>query len=394
MRTFNLTNLIIMDTQLPQLTDQQLADNQALNSQIQQKINELSGFLPFVDYMNMALYAPKYGYYSGRVEKIGVHGDFTTSPQLTDLFGKSLSNQIKQVLPQTDGNLYEFGAGTGKLAVDILNSLPENICNKYYIIELSADLQERQKEYIKTHAPQFLHKVEHLYSLPETFDGMILGNEVLDAMPCEIVEKKNGNIYRLGVKNTLQGFDWTEEKATGLLLEQASLKLPNNDEPYRTEINLYAQAFVKTIAERLTRGGILWIDYGFDANEYYHPQRSMGTLIGHYRQHIIDNPFLFTGQMDLTAHVDFSAIADSSMQNGIDFIGYTTQANFLLACGIAELLTQTGESTSYSYIKSAAACQKLLNPHEMGELFKCIAFSKNIDTDWLGFNGLDLSYKL
>lgn len=383
-----------MNTQLPQLSEQQLADNQALNMQIQQKINKLGGFLPFVDYMNMALYAPKYGYYSGRLEKIGVNGDFTTSPQLTDLFGKSIANQAKQILPQTAGNLYEFGAGTGKLAIDILNSLPENICNKYYIIELSKDLQERQKEYIKTHAPQHLHKIEHLYSLPETFDGMILGNEILDAMPCEIVEKRDNTIYRFGVKNTPQGFDWTEEKANGLLLEQALHKLPDSNDTYRTEINLYAQAFVKTIAERLRRGGILWIDYGFDANEYYHPQRSMGTLIGHYRQHTINNPFMFTGQMDLTAHVDFSAIADSTMQTEIDFIGYTNQANFLIACGITDLLAQIGDSSSHEYIKSAAACQKLLNPHEMGELFKCIAFSKNIDTDWLGFSGLDLSHKL
>ncbi|MBR6026585.1 MAG: SAM-dependent methyltransferase [Neisseriaceae bacterium] len=383
-----------MDTQLPQLTEQQLADNEALNLQIKQKINELGGFLAFVDYMNLALYSPKYGYYSGRVEKIGIHGDFTTSPQLTDLFGKSLANQVQQILPQTAGNLYEFGAGTGKLAVDILNALPENVCKKYYIIELSADLQERQKEYIAKHSPQHIHKIEHLYSLPETFDGIILGNEVLDAMPCEIVEKRDDVIYRMGVKNTQQGFDWAEEKATGLLLEQALHKLPNTNETYRTEINLYAQAFVKTIAERLRRGGILWIDYGFDANEYYHPQRSMGTLIGHYQHRTIDNPFMFTGQMDLTAHVNFSDIADSSMQTGIDFIGYTNQANFLIACGITDLLAQIGDSSSHEYIKSAAACQKLLNPHEMGELFKCIAFSKNIDTDWLGFSGLDLSHKL
>ena len=379
---------------LPPLDEQAASDCAALYLDIQEKIKQNNGFLPFVDYMNWTLYAPKYGYYSGRAEKIGQYGDFATAPQLTDLFGKCIAKQILQILPQTAGNIYEFGAGTGKLAVDILKWLPENAWQKYYIIELSADLQQRQRDYIQNKIPQYAHKIEHLCRLPEQFDGVILGNEVLDAMPCEVVEMREDGIYRMGVANTPQGFDWQGELATGFLLEQAIFRLPENVFPYRTEINLRAEAFVRTLAERLNCGGMLWIDYGFDAAEYYHPQRTMGTLIGHYRHHTVDNPFVFTGQMDLTAHIDFSEIADAATSQGLDFIGYTTQAAFLMACGITDFLCELGDTAGEEYIKTAAAVQKLLLPHEMGELFKCIAFGKNIDPDWIGFGGLDLSGKL
>ncbi|MBQ9258657.1 MAG: SAM-dependent methyltransferase [Neisseriaceae bacterium] len=379
---------------LPPLNEQAADNCAALCAEITDKIKQNNGFLPFVDYMNWALYAPKYGYYSGRNEKIGRYGDFATAPQLTDLFGKCLSQQIEQILPQTLGNIYEFGAGTGKLAVDIIQTLPENTWQNYYIIELSADLRTRQKDYIQQKIPQYAHKIKHLDRLPETFDGFVFGNEVLDAMPCEVVEKRKDGIYRMGVTNTPQGFDWASEKATGFLLEQAAFRLPESPTPYRTEINLQAEAFVRTLAERLNCGGMLFIDYGFDRKEYYHPQRTMGTLIGHYRHHTVDNPFVLTGQMDLTAHIDFSAIADAATSQGIDFIGYTTQAAFLLSCGITDFLADLGDTASETYIKTVAAVQKLLNPHEMGELFKCIAFGKNIDPDWLGFNGLDLSAKL
>lgn len=379
---------------LPPLDEQAANDCAALCLEITDKIKQNNGFLPFVDYMNWALYAPKYGYYSGRAEKIGQYGDFATAPQLTDLFGKCMARQVLQILPQTAGNIYEFGAGTGKLAVDILNTLPENAWQNYYIIELSADLRTRQKDYIQHNAPQYAHKIKHLDRLPENFDGVILGNEVLDAMPCEVVEKQEDGIYRMGVKNTPQGLDWQGKLATGFLLEQAIFRLPESVFPYRTEINLQAEAFVRTVSERLTRGGMLWIDYGFDRKEYYHPQRTMGTLMGHYRHHTVDNPFVFTGQMDLTAHIDFTAIADAATEQGLDFIGYTTQAAFLMACGITDFLAALGDTAGEKYIKTISAVQKLLNPHEMGELFKCIAFGKNINPDWLGFNGLDLSGKL
>lgn len=379
---------------LPPLDEQAANDCAALCLEITDKIKQNNGFLPFVDYMNWALYAPKYGYYSGRAEKIGQYGDFATAPQLTDLFAKCIARQVLQILPQTAGNIYEFGAGTGKLAVDILNTLPENAWQNYYIIELSADLRQRQKDYIQHNAPQYAHKIKQLDRLPERFDGVILGNEVLDAMPCEVLEKRENGIYRMGVKNTPQGFDWAATKATGFLLEQAIFRLPENVFPYRTEINLQAEAFVRTVSERLTHGGMLWIDYGFDRKEYYHPQRTMGTLMGHYRHHTVDNPFVFTGQMDLTAHIDFTAIADAATGQGLDFIGYTTQAAFLMACGITDFLAALGDTAGEKYIKTVSAVQKLLNPHEMGELFKCIAFGKNINPDWLGFSGLDLSGKL
>lgn len=386
-------NKLKMMENLPKPSDEDIAISTKLCQKIQQIINDNNGFISFSEYMNHALYYPELGYYSGNKDKIGQAGDFTTAPQMTSLFGKTIANELTQILHQTNKNIYEFGAGTGKLAVDIIKNLADDVWDKYYIIELSADLKARQQAYFRQHIPHLQHKIEHLNRLPESFNGVIIGNEVLDAIPCEKVRWQQDGIYQVIVRNNQDGFEQDIIPATGLLKQLASQINPENL-PYESEINLQQAAFIRTLSQRLTQGAMIWIDYGFDAKEYYHPQRNDGTLIGHYRHHTIIDPFFLTGLVDLTAHVDFSSVAQVATDCGLDFVGYTTQSHFLISAGILQNLEQIGDSTSHEYIKEVSACQKLLSPTEMGELFKVIAFSKNIDTDWVGFSGLDLSYKL
>nr|WP_051940850.1 SAM-dependent methyltransferase [Stenoxybacter acetivorans] len=353
------------------------------------------GSLPFSRFMALALYAPQYGYYSGGATQFGEGGDFVTAPTLTPLFGQTLAQQIAELLPQTDGIIYEFGAGGGQLAVQLLQTLPQDLVREYCIIELSAALAARQKQYIAENAPAAQSKIKHLNRLPENFNGIIIGNEVLDAMPVEVVRQTENGLSRMGAVWRDKAFDWQELPLDDTRLRQEANKyLPHGIFPYTTELHPQQQAFIKSLAEKLQRGAMIWIDYGFDAAQYYHPQRSKGTLMGHYRHHSIDNPFFYPGLMDLTAHVNFTAIAEAAIDSGLDLIGYTTQSHFLLNLGLTELLTQIGNPADFSYIHAAAACQTLTAPQEMGELFKVIAFGKNIDVDWRGFRAGDICHKL
>ncbi|MDO5685910.1 MAG: SAM-dependent methyltransferase [Neisseria sp.] len=382
-----------MNTELPVPDAAARAASDALCSEIRALIERNDGFLPFADYMHHVLYAPHNGYYSGGSHKIGSGGDFVTAPQLTPLFGQTLARQFADILPQTAGNLYEFGAGTGALAADIIGALPPECWDTYYIVEVSPDLRARQQALLAQKHPQLAARVRYLDRLPETFDGIIFGNEVLDAMPCERVEWRNDGLYRLGVEHSAHGLTWGARPAPPTLCEWAA-RLPPLPVGYRSELHPQQEAFVRTLAGKLQRGAMLWIDYGFDENEYYHPQRHMGTLIGHYRHHTVDDPFFLPGLVDWTAHVNFSGIAAAACDAGLDFIGYTTQGSFLVQAGITAALEAVGTPEGETYIRAAAACQKLLATHEMGELFKVIAFGMNIDPDWSGFRGADLSAKL
>lgn len=345
--------------------------------------------------MELVLYAPQYGYYTGGSHKIGNDGDFITAPTLTPLFARTLASQLQELLPQTAGNIYEFGAGTGQLAADLLNNLSGGI-NRYYIIEISPELAARQKDLIRTLAPQTAQKIVHLSALPETFDGIIIGNEVLDAMPVEIIRKDEGGSFEhVGVCLDNDCFTYSARPLHDLQLSAlASLYFPKISSPYTSELHPQQYAFIRTLASRLEHGCMIFIDYGFDAAQYYHPQRNQGTLIGHYRHHVIHNPFDFIGLADLTAHVNFTDIAQAGTDAGLDLIGYLPQSHFLLNLGITELLAQTGKTNSAAYIREAAAVQKLIDQHEMGELFKVIAFGKNINIDWTGFCFGDICHKL
>ncbi len=366
-----------------------------LQTLITEEIGKHGNWIPFSRFMELVLYAPQYGYYTGGSHKIGNNGDFITAPALTPLFAQTLARQLQELLPQTAGNIYEFGAGTGQLAADLLGSIPDGI-NRYYIIEISPELAARQKDLIQTLAPQAAQKIVHLSALPETFDGIIIGNEVLDAMPVEIIRKDEGGSFEhVGVCLDNDRFTYSARPLHDLQLSAlASLYFPKITSPYTSELHPQQYAFIRTLASRLEHGCMIFIDYGFDAAQYYHPQRNQGTLIGHYRHHVIHNPFDFIGLADLTAHVNFTDIAQAGTDAGLDLIGYLPQSHFLLNLGITELLAQTGKTDSAAYIREATAVQKLINQHEMGELFKVIAFGKNINIDWTGFCFGDICHKL
>lgn len=382
-----------MTLPLPSPAAQQFSAN--LQTLLAEEIRKHGNWIPFSRFMELVLYAPQYGYYTGGSHKIGNNGDFITAPTLTPLFARTLARQLQELLPQTAGNIYEFGAGTGQLAADLLNNLSDGI-NRYYIIEISPELAARQKDLIRTLAPQAAQKVVHLSALPETFDGIIIGNEVLDAMPVEIIRKnERGSFEHVGVCLDNDCFTYSARPLQDLQLSaSASLYFPKISLPYTSELHPQQYAFIRTLASRLKHGCMIFIDYGFDAAQYYHPQRNQGTLIGHYRHHVIHNPFDFIGLADLTAHVNFTDIAQAGTDAGLDLIGYLPQSHFLLTLGITELLAQTGQTDSAAYIREAAAVQKLIDQHEMGELFKVIAFGKNINIDWTGFCFGDICHKL
>lgn len=380
--------------QIADLTKEEQQCSQALCQLIQNEIQE-KGDIPFSRFMELALYAPNLGYYANGRLKIGQAGDFITAPSLSPLFAQTLAQQLKPLLPEVGGVIYEFGAGTGVLAVDLLNAL-ESSLHTYYIFEVSAQLAKQQRQHIVKYAPESLDKVVWLAQLPEQFEGILIGNEVLDAMPIERIRCDESNKWqRAYVSQERDEFILKYQETEDEHILQAALQYFPDNTPYTSELHLTQYAFIQTLAQKLTCGAMIWMDYGFDATQYYHPQRNDGTLIGHHRHHSIHDPFYRIGLTDLTSHVNFSDIADAACTNGLDLIGYTTQANFLFNLGILERLGQQyPEANSVEYIRAAAAVHQLTAQHEMGELFKVIAFGKNISIDWQGFLMGDMCHKL
>jgi len=378
---------------LPTPGPEAAAHSQRLQQHIRDEIAQCGGWISFARYMELALYAPGLGYYAAGATKLGPAGDFTTAPERSGLFGRTIARQVAQVLAETGGDVLEVGAGSGKLACDLLSelakldALPEHYC----ILELSGELQARQRDRLAAQAPQWLERVQWLERLPQTFTGVVLGNEVLDAMPVHLVTRQQGTLLERGVSNDDAQFTWQDRPLdTGALLQAATaLDLPAG---YLTEINLAAPAFIASLAECMTRGMILMIDYGFPRAEYYHPQRSQGTLMCHYRHHAHGDPFFWPGLQDITAHVDFSAISNSTPD--LQLLGYTSQVNFLINCGITDLLAQTSPEDVARYLPLANQAQFLLSPAEMGELFKVIALGKGVEMPLLGFVRGDQRHRL
>lgn len=367
-----------------------------LHQYIVTQIRQNNGHIPFAELMNLALYTPQLGYYNNHLRKFGREGDFITAPNLTPLFAQTLAVQLRHLLTQTQACIYEFGAGTGELATDLLNALGDAV-DCYYIIDLSANLIDRQIQHIQKFAPQYAHKVQHLSHLPDSFNGILIGNEVLDAMPVErIHQAEDGTWFQIVVQESDgQLYEAMQPLADTQILQLAQSYFPNTSTPYTSELHLAQNAFIQTLAQRLQQGAMIWIDYGFDAQQYYHPQRHEGTFIGHYRHHVIHDPFSYLGLTDLTTHINFTDIAQAGCDAGLDLIGYTSQAHFLLNLGITDILEkQYTHPDEPAYIQAAQAINMLTAPHEMGELFKVIAFGKNIDPDWQGFMHGDLCHKL
>lgn len=362
---------------------------------IQAAIEAGGGWLSFADYMNLALYAPALGYYAAGAEKLGASGDFVTAPEISGYFGRAVARQAGQVLAEAGGNILELGAGTGRLALDILDGLhrSDQMPDRYFILEPSADLRARQKERLAREAPQWLSRVVWLDRLPDHFDGFILANEVLDALPVHlIVWHADGQMER-GVTMHDGRLGWSDRPLPDGPLHQIVSTLPSQEEGYLSEINLAGPALVRTLSQCLGHGVMLFLDYGFPRAEYYHAQRRAGTLMCHYRHFAHDDPLYLPGLQDITAHVDFTAAADAALESGMSLLGYANQASFLISCGLLDDLARL-DASSPEYPRAMSSIQKLLHPTEMGELFKAIAFGKAFGGALLGFARGDARHRL
>jgi len=371
---------------LPTPFPEQLAHSADVAASIRAEVAASGGWIGFSRFMEMALYAPGLGYYSAGMQKFGSGGDFVTAPEISSLFGHTLARQVAQVVRASDGDIMELGAGTGRLAVQLLaelqriNALP----GRYFILEVSAHLRAVQQETVLRELPEALvSRVEWLEALPEGFAGCMLGNEVLDALPVHLVVQREDGLYERGVGIEGEAFVWRERPARGALADAAcALALPYE---YVTEICLAAPALIASLADRLRHGALVLIDYGFPRREYYHPQRSGGTLMCHYRHHAHGDPFRYPGLQDITAHIDFTSIAEAGVAHGLQVSGFVSQAQFLINSGITDVLAQVSPGDAAAYLPLAAEAQKLISPAEMGELFKVIALSKGLSEPLLGF---------
>ncbi|MDZ4314970.1 MAG: SAM-dependent methyltransferase [Azonexus sp.] len=384
--------------QLPIPDPEALDHSQRLQQTIVDEIASADGWISFARFMDMALYAPGLGYYAAGARKFGSAGDFVTAPEMTGLFGQALARQVEEIMRHSARQIIEVGAGSGRLAADLLLELERLDClpEHYAILDLSADLRQRQQETIAHAAPHLLQRVEWLNRLPERFSGVVLANELLDALPAELVAWREEGIFKRGVGIDATGsFTWIERPATGALLVAAAeigqqCQLPPG---FESEISLAARAWTAEWAHRLERGALLLIDYGFPRREFYHQQRGRGTLMCHYRHHSHPDPFYLPGLQDVTVHVDFTAIIAAADAAGLALLGYTSQGQFLLNCGILDRLAML-PNDSLDYIRAAGAVNKLLMPHEMGELFKVIAIGRDLDVDLCGFSNGEQSHRL
>jgi len=372
---------------LPEPTPEERALSQRLTDLIGADIDRAGGAIPFARFMELALYAPELGYYSAGKHKFGAAGDFVTAPELGPVFAQCLARQCAQILaalPQ--GDILEAGAGSGALAVQLLLELERlgQLPAHYFILEISSALRARQQALFANQAAHLLERVHWLDSLPPVgFRGIVLGNELLDAMPVECFRVGADGIEQLQVGWEENRFVWRGMRANDALLNRVTaLGLP---EGYVSEIGFAAEGWVRSIADILEQGVLLLVDYGFPGHEFYHPQRTTGTLMCHYRHRAHGDPLVFVGLQDITAHVDFTAIARAGTESGLSLLGYTSQALFLLGCGLDDLAARTSQSDARAYLQFTNEVKKLTLPHEMGELFKVIVFGRGVDIPLTGF---------
>ncbi|HTH44985.1 MAG TPA: SAM-dependent methyltransferase [Oxalicibacterium sp.] len=386
-----------MQLHLPEPSSDALNASRALTRLIADDIARHAGWISFARYMELALYAPDLGYYSGGAAKLGKDGDFTTAPEMTALFGETLAHAVGELLQQSAPHILEFGAGTGKLAADILAECAAAgiTVESYSIVELSGELRARQQQLLADF-PQ----VQWLDDFPPAFSGVVVGNEVLDAMPVSLVVKTAAGWLERGVTVRDGSFAFEDRACDPALIEQ----IPEADVlpvGYVTEVHPLAAGFMASLASMLTAGAeqsgkgsaAVLIDYGFPAHEYYLDQRHAGTLMCHYRHHSHDDPFYLPGLQDITAHVDFTAMAYAAVRNGLEMVGYMSQAGFLLAAGLANRLLRTSPNDVRQYLPKTNAVQKLTSPAEMGELFKVLVVGTGVELPEQ-FNRADQSFRL
>ena len=380
---------------LPEPSPEARAHSARVAERIRAEIAEGDGWVSFARYMELALYAPGLGYYMAGARKLGREGDFVTAPEISEIFGQTLAQQVRQILGFGFDEILEVGAGSGALAASMLKELEalDSLPARYLILELSPDLRSRSRDTLAARVPHLTERVAWLNQLPPSFSGCVIGNEVLDAMPVNVVCREGASLTEQGVIVHGDGFAWAARPLPAALLEQIdALRIP--DGPYCTEVQVVARGFVRSLAQVLARGVALFVDYGFPRREYYHPQRARGTLMCHYRHHAHDDPFFLPGLQDITSHIDFTAMAEAAVAGSLHVLGYTTQAQFLVNCGITELLSRTPAEDARAYAPLAGKVQALTNPAEMGELFKVIAFGRGVTQPLLGFKSGDRRHTL
>jgi SAM-dependent MidA family methyltransferase len=377
---------------LPSLSPDEERHSSAAAAMIRDQVTAAGGWLSFDKYMELALYAPGLGYYSAGSVKIGSSGDFVTAPEVSDLFSRCVARQCADVLAETGGEILELGAGTGRMAATILESLAEMgvIPERYAILEVSADLSDRQRSRLQRLPPSLRDRVVWLDSLPETpVRGAILANEVLDALPFQRFRLHAGAVAELGVALEGDSFIWKEKPrrfpAVDALVRELPLPLPDG---YVSEICLRAEPWIAGVGQCLEQGMLLLFDYGLPRGHYYHPQRTDGTLRCHFKQRAHDNPFINVATQDITAWVDFTRVAEAALVANLEVSGFATQAAFLLGTGIESMAAAA--TGPIAQARLAGEARRLLLPGEMGESFKAMALTRNLQRPLCGFAYQDL----
>ncbi|HEY0341325.1 MAG TPA: SAM-dependent methyltransferase [Steroidobacteraceae bacterium] len=392
---------------LPPLSPDEQQHSAAVAARLREAVAAAGGWLSFEDFMELALYAPGLGYYSAGSAKIGAGGDFVTAPEISALFSRCVARQCAEVLSDTGGDILELGAGTGRMAGAVLESLASVgvLPDRYYILEVSADLTERQRARLSSLPSSLRDRVVWLERLPERpLRGVVLANEVLDALPCQrfvvtaadAVTSGGVAVHELGV--SLQGDSFVERAAVpdvalANALENLRRELPQPLPPgYTSEVCLKLEPWIASVGECLERGLILLFDYGLPRSHYYHPQRVSGTLRCHFKQLAHDNPYINVGVQDITAWVDFTRVAEAGVAAGLDVTGFCTQTAFLLATGIEGFVAEATGVVEGARL--AGEARRLLMPGEMGEAFKALALARDCDTALSGFALQDLRHSL
>lgn len=396
---------------LPTPDEFALSLSQRLRKKIRLAIQKNGGSISFEQYMQMALYEPELGYYSAGSRKFGEQGDFVTAPEISPIFSRCLARQCQQVLSELpSGCILEFGPGTGAMAIDIMQELERNnvLPEIYFMLEPSADLRQRQQQNVKDEIPHLGGRIVWLEHLPEKkIEGVILANEVIDAMPVKRIiidhEIEEQAVTCEPYSSDQARFRWMKKdidqkskKIVQELLDSLKEALPS---PYITEINFYIKPWLNSLNDILDKGLILISDYGYPRQEYFHPQRHAGTLICHYRHHAHDDPFLYPGLQDITASVDFTTVAEVAVDIGLHVSGFTTQAHFLIACGLDEIVSDYDVHNVTKRVEITHQVGKLTLPGEMGEKFKFIGLTKKLETKALdiqlqGFSFIDQRSRL
>jgi len=386
---------------LPALSPEEAAHSARLGERMREEIERAGGWISFARYMQLALYEPGLGYYSAGARKFGAEGDFITAPEVAPVFSRCLAAQCAEVLQTLGGgDLLEFGAGSGVMAATLLAELErrEALPRRYFILDVSADLRQRQQETLVAAVPRLLERVEWLDRLPDRLEGVVVANEVLDAQPVERFVWRDGAIHALGVAWERGAPTWSESPAPeplGLavrcLERETGIVWPGG---YTSEINLGLGDWMAAVSATLARGVMLFVDYGLPRREYYTPERSAGTLLCHFRHRFHDDPFARPGLQDITAWVDFTAVAESATDAGLELAGYTTQAHFLIGAGLGEFVANVADLDVVERVNLSRQAMLLTLPGEMGERFKAIALARGYDAPLRGFAVRDLRHTL